>query len=42
VALALLKRAPGKESSVTKRLQVGWDDGYLRIVPAGFSGDLCA
>jgi len=41
-ASALLKRAPGKESPVTKRLQVGWDDDDLRLVPAGFSGDLCA
>ena len=41
-ASALLKRAIWKESPVTKRLQVGWDDDDLRLVPAGFSGDLCA
>ena len=39
VALALLRRAPGKESLVTKRLQVGWDDDDLQIVLAGFSSD---
>ena len=39
VALAVLKRAPGKESLVTKRLQVGWDDEYLRTVLAGFPSD---
>lgn len=39
VGLALLKRAPGKESLVTKRLQVGWDDEYLRTVLTGFSSD---
>jgi predicted transposase YbfD/YdcC len=39
VALALLKRAPGKASLVTKRLQAGWDDEYLRTVLTGFSSD---
>lgn len=39
VALALLKRAPGKESVVTKRLRVGWDDEYLHAALAGFSSD---
>jgi predicted transposase YbfD/YdcC len=28
-AVALLKRAPGKGSNVTKRLKAGWDDSYL-------------
>ena len=39
VALALLRRAPGPESPVTERLRVGWDDGYLQTVLAGFSSD---
>lgn len=39
VGLAMLKRAPGKDSLVTKRLRVGWDDDYLRTVLAGFSSD---
>jgi len=39
---AVLKRSPGKESPVTERLRVGWDDDDLRIVPAGFCGDSCA
>lgn len=29
VAVSLLRRAPGKGSSVTKRLKAGWDDDYL-------------
>jgi predicted transposase YbfD/YdcC len=29
VAVSLLKRAPGKESTPTKRLKAGWDDDYL-------------
>jgi predicted transposase YbfD/YdcC len=42
VCVALFKKAPGKGSSVTKRLQVGWDDEYLRKVLQGFSSDLSA
>ena len=29
VAVALLRRAPGKGSGVTKRLKAGWDEAYL-------------
>jgi predicted transposase YbfD/YdcC len=29
VAVSLLRRAPGKGSSITKRLKAGWDDDYL-------------
>ena len=39
VALALLKRSPGKASLITKRLQAGWDDEFLRTVLRGFSSD---
>ena len=39
VALALLERAPGKESLVTKRLHVGWSDEYLQTVLGGFTSD---
>lgn len=35
VALALLKRAPGKGSTVTKRLKAGWDDDFLLQVLQG-------
>jgi predicted transposase YbfD/YdcC len=34
-AVALLRRAPGKGSGVTKRLKVGWDDDYLFQVLQG-------
>jgi predicted transposase YbfD/YdcC len=37
VAVALLCRAPGKGSSVTKRLKAGWDDSYLLQVLQGVS-----
>jgi predicted transposase YbfD/YdcC len=37
VAVALLRRAPGKGSSVTKRLKAGWDDSYLLQVLQGVS-----
>jgi predicted transposase YbfD/YdcC len=35
VAVALLRRAPGKGSGVTKRLKAGWDDDYLLQVLQG-------
>lgn len=35
VAVALLRRAPGKGSSVTKRLKAGWDDQYMLQVLLG-------
>jgi predicted transposase YbfD/YdcC len=35
VAVALLKRAPGKGSTVTKRLKAGWDDEFLLQVLQG-------
>jgi predicted transposase YbfD/YdcC len=36
VAVALTRRAPGKQSGVTKRLMAGWDDDYLLKVLQGF------
>jgi predicted transposase YbfD/YdcC len=35
VAVSLLKRAPGKATTPTKRLKAGWDDEYLRVVLQG-------
>jgi predicted transposase YbfD/YdcC len=35
VALALLKRAPGKGTTPTKRLKAGWDDAFLLQVLQG-------
>ena len=35
VAVSLLRRAPGKGSGVTKRLQAGWDDEFLLEVLQG-------
>jgi predicted transposase YbfD/YdcC len=35
VAVSLLRRAPGKGSGVTKRLQAGWDDEFLLKVLQG-------
>lgn len=40
VAVALLRRAPGKGSTVTKRLQAGWDDEFLLKVLQGIEGDV--
>lgn len=36
VAVSLTRRAPGKQSGVTKRLKAGWDDDYLLEVLQGF------
>nr|WP_246173772.1 ISAs1 family transposase [Limnoglobus roseus] len=35
VAVSLTRRAPGKQSGVTKRLKAGWDDEYLLQVLQG-------
>lgn len=40
VALALLKRAPGKRTTPTKRLKAGWDDNYLLEVLHGLSPEI--
>ena len=37
VAVSLLGRAPGKGSSVTKRLKAGWDENYLLQVLQGIA-----
>jgi predicted transposase YbfD/YdcC len=37
VAVALLKRAPGKGTTPTKRLKAGWDDDFLLQVLQGIS-----
>ena len=39
VAVALLRRAPGKGSTVTKRLKAGWDDEFLLKVLQGIEAD---
>lgn len=36
VAVSLTRRAPGKQSGVTKRLKAGWDDDYLLDILQGF------
>jgi predicted transposase YbfD/YdcC len=37
VAASLLRRAPGKGSSVTKRLKAGWDENYMIQVLQGIA-----
>ena len=39
VAVSLLKRAPGKGSIHTKRLQAGWDNDFLLEVLGGIAED---
>jgi hypothetical protein len=40
VTVSLVRRAPGKGSGVTKRLNVGWDDDYLLQVLQGITADV--
>lgn len=42
VAVALLKRAPGQDTTPTKRLRAGWDDDFLLLVLQGIPEDLSA
>jgi predicted transposase YbfD/YdcC len=42
VAVALLKRAPGKDTTPTKRLRAGWDDDFLLQVLQGIPANLSA
>jgi predicted transposase YbfD/YdcC len=35
VAVSLLRRAPGKGTTPTRRLKAGWDDGYLPQILQG-------
>ena len=40
VAVSLLKRAPGKRTTPTKRLKAGWDDDYLLLVLQGITAEV--
>jgi predicted transposase YbfD/YdcC len=40
VATALLKRAPGKGTTPTKRLKAGWDDDYMLKVLQGINAEI--
>jgi predicted transposase YbfD/YdcC len=40
VAVSLLRRAPGKGSSVTKRLKAGWDENYMLQVLQGIAAPI--
>jgi predicted transposase YbfD/YdcC len=40
VAVSLLKRAPGKRTTPTKRLKAGWDDDYLLQVLQGITAEI--
>jgi predicted transposase YbfD/YdcC len=40
VAVSLLRRAPGKGTTPTKRLKAGWDDDFLLQVLQGISTDV--
>ncbi len=39
VATSLLRQDPAKGSIKAKRLQAGWDEGYLTQVLRGFTAD---
>ena len=39
VAVSLLRRAPGKMTTPTKRLRAGWDDDYLLEILQGFTAN---
>lgn len=39
VAVSLLRRAPGKMTTPTKRLRAGWDDEYLLQILQGFTAN---
>jgi predicted transposase YbfD/YdcC len=40
VAVSLLKRAPGKRTTPTKRLKAGWDNDYLLLVLQGITAEV--
>ena len=40
VAVTLLRRAPGKNGGVTKRLKAGWDDDYLLQILQGIPASI--
>jgi hypothetical protein len=40
VAVSLLKRAPGKRTTPTKRLKAGWDDDYLLQILQGITPEI--
>jgi predicted transposase YbfD/YdcC len=40
VAVSLLRRAPGKGTTPTKRLKAGWDDDYLLLVLQGITAEV--
>jgi hypothetical protein len=40
VAVSLLKRAPGKRPTPTKRLKAGWDDDYLIQILQGITPEI--
>ena len=40
VAVSLLRRAPGKRTTPTKRLKAGWDDDYLLQVLQGITAEV--
>jgi predicted transposase YbfD/YdcC len=40
VAVSLLRRAPGKHTTPTKRLKAGWDDDYMLQVLQGITAEI--